>query len=78
MKAFLFQKAARAPASDDPAVCRRYTRGLEARAAKTLSFQKDKTVAEIWELLVGSQGTIYSYLAHFGVPTGEASTISVR
>ena len=43
----------------------------KAQAAKTLYLQQDKTVAEIGQLLGVGRATIYRYLAHLGVPTGN-------
>ena len=42
----------------------------KAQAANTLYLQRDKTVAEIGQLLDVGRATIYRYLAHLGVPTG--------
>lgn len=44
----------------------------KAQAAKTLYLQRDKTVAEIGQLLSVGRATVYRYLAHLGVPTGNA------
>jgi len=45
----------------------------KAQAAKTLYLQRDKTVAEIGQLLGVGRATIYRYLAHLGVPTGGSA-----
>ncbi|RTQ45117.1 recombinase family protein [Hymenobacter gummosus] len=45
----------------------------KAQAAKTLYLQRDKTVAEIGQLLSVGRATVYRYLAHLGVPTGNAA-----
>ena len=43
----------------------------KAQAAQTLYLQQDKTVAEIGQLLGVGRATIYRYLAHLQVPTGN-------
>ncbi|GAA4389575.1 recombinase family protein [Hymenobacter koreensis] len=45
----------------------------KAQAAKTLYLQRDKTVAEIGQLLSVGRATVYRYLALLGVPTGNAA-----
>jgi DNA invertase Pin-like site-specific DNA recombinase len=46
----------------------------KAEAAKTLYLEKSKTVGEIGKLLGVGRATVYRYLAHLGVQTGEAAT----
>lgn len=47
----------------------------KAQAAKTLYLQRDKTVAEIGQLLSVGRATVYRYLAHLGVQTGNATQL---
>lgn len=46
----------------------------KAEAAKTLYLERSKTVGEIGKLLGVGRATVYRYLAHLGVQTGEAAT----
>lgn len=46
----------------------------KAQAAKTLYIQRDKSVAEIGQLLGVGRATVYRYLAHLGVPTGAVAS----
>ena len=48
----------------------------KAQAAKTLYLQRDKTVAEIGQLLGLGRATIYRYLAQLGVATGGSAGIA--